>query len=51
MLQKASEPTAQDKAGWKTWVKRGGIAGFSFFFAKGLLWLLLGAVFFEGCVG
>lgn len=29
---------------WSCWIKRFGIAGFAFFFIKGLLWLAIGAV-------
>lgn len=32
-----------EKKDWKTWLRRFGVAGFMFFFIKGLLWL---AVFF-----
>lgn len=35
----------------KTWLKRLGVAGFAFFFIKGMLWLLLPAALlvFRGC--
>jgi hypothetical protein len=29
------------KAGWKTWLKRFGIAGFFFFLIKGIIWLVV----------
>ena len=35
----------------KTWLKRLGVAGFAFFFIKGMLWLTIPAaiVVFRGC--
>ncbi len=35
----------------KTWLKRFGVAGFAFFFIKGMLWLTIPAaiVVFRGC--
>ncbi|HMX39392.1 MAG TPA: hypothetical protein PK971_09915 [Saprospiraceae bacterium] len=32
-----------EKTGWKNWLRKIGIAGFLFFFIKGLVWL---AIFF-----
>lgn len=29
---------------WRCWIRRLGVAGFAFFFIKGMLWLALGAV-------
>jgi len=29
---------------WRRWIRRFGVAGFAFFFIKGMLWLAIGAV-------
>lgn len=48
-LQNNIEPVEeQPKKGFKKWLKRFGIAGFLFFFIKGLLWI---AVFVAGYYG
>ncbi len=40
-------PNARSAA---TWLRRAGIAGFLFFFLKGMTWLVLGVVFTDGCI-
>ena len=35
----------------KVWLKRLGIGGFVFFFAKGMVWLVLGALAAKGLIG
>lgn len=49
-LQNGTEPVAekQKSKGLKKWLKRFGIAGFWFFFIKGLLWIV---VFIAGYYG
>jgi len=46
MEEQADKPTpenTENKKGMKTWLKSLGLAGFLFFFIKGLVWL---AIFF-----
>ena len=45
----SSEPTppdapSSDGPAWRQWLKRLGVAGFLFFFIKGLLWLIVPAL-------
>lgn len=39
-------PTVEARA---RWLKRLGLAGFLFFFAKGMLWLVLPVLLYRGC--
>lgn len=43
-MENAENNKEQKKSRVITWVKRLGIAGFLFFFIKGLLWLIVPAV-------
>ncbi len=38
-------------AGPSTWLKRAGLAGFAFFFIKGMIWLLVAAAAWLGFSG
>ncbi len=38
-----------EKRDWKAWFKRLGVAGFLFFFAKGLVWLAIFFGLFKTC--
>jgi hypothetical protein len=41
ILKKVSMQEDSSEKGFKTWIKRIGIAGFLFFFIKGLVWIAI----------
>jgi hypothetical protein len=46
-MMEPQEPEKKEKA--RRWLKRLGIAGFVFFLAKGILWLIVGGALFKYC--
>jgi hypothetical protein len=42
-------PLNMEQKGWKLWIRRLGVAGFLFFFIKGLFWLALIFGAFKAC--
>jgi len=48
-VDKSAPENIENKKGMKAWLKRIGIAGFLFFFIKGLVWLAIFFGLFKAC--